>query len=711
MGDIVISDESFINESKRAMKYGDNSETIIESVVKILKNVCESGIMAGNVADNFKTYSESIFGLKDQLGQILHENAREISNLISEVDTADDYLYPGDGGYDSLGEKAYVVRFFTDTMKTMILNRISENNDNYTEPISFNEEFSNVRIGLLALIDNYKSALSKEYNFICQLVDYNNTTKEEIEKIWSAVASLDNSYSSILLEHYGYLQEYDKAISGLTEIINGGKPSFDISPDEFSQKCLSVVIPVTEKSQKILDDATQKILDSYYNEDGTLNWDRIKADMQSDTPSMATVAALFAVYITLKTNDEVEKFIACGYISSEYESDGTWLGLNARRITLSENFKMLAAASSAMLNQLHIGMSGSGINLNELMKDKDFQRLLLNLSVAEAVLATQEDIYANFAYDIGDDLPVRINTFLDSDSINLNFSHKPPFSSSYGYDENGNRFEISYENSGDNSFLGVDDAWKEIKPVHISVLTAFDSRYGPSNFVNTYTNSYWREDVAAVTLLSYASEKIIDLAISKVKDLPGIKQIDKILDTSKKVLETIVDIAAILGIDFGTSKTISKIDAMQQANNIVADIGFLGGIYSLVVASDGSIQLKFISIYTQESFFTMQGFFETAEGKAYLNTYGSAENFANAFMQNREKDPATYAKMNQDLSNYKLREKDEFENKLKSYYDELHSGDSSSVRDSDFTNLTYDELQNLYTDMTKAEENGSFSYE
>lgn len=324
--DIIVADETFRNEGKRAKEISDNSETTIAKVVEILTAVCEQDLTDGNVAENLKTYTNSLTQLKGQLGGILEYQKATIDGFIEEVDAADDYYYPADvGGSGTVYSGGAIVRDFSEEMKSSLLEKTAEDDGEFSS-VSFNltDDMESSRAEKVTAAVNYKFALEKMHSRISEFKEVNNTTSSAINTIWANVEQVDSTYGTKFKDVYAYLEEYNKAVKALAEVIKPVVPyknGFAISPEAFANKCIDILAPANEKAASLQSQAVELELKKILNADGSYNWDYIQQLLNTEGGILSNtqLQALSNVYTDMD-GEAVEKFLSLGYaIPPDYE--------------------------------------------------------------------------------------------------------------------------------------------------------------------------------------------------------------------------------------------------------------------------------------------------------------------------------------------------------------------------------------------------------
>jgi len=91
--DIIIVDSEFDYESGRVYTDAESIETVITKLSNELEAAKTSGLVNGDTAENFSVFVELVKEMQGKLLEIAEEEKSLISNMIAEVDDADQHLY------------------------------------------------------------------------------------------------------------------------------------------------------------------------------------------------------------------------------------------------------------------------------------------------------------------------------------------------------------------------------------------------------------------------------------------------------------------------------------------------------------------------------------------------------------------------------------------------------------------------------------------
>ena len=201
-------------------------------------------------------------------------------------------------------------RVFTDDEKSLLLQYVKET-DEQNGFLDFFDDLFTVGVS----IDDYSSIDA----FHREMIDDDNISASEIEKIYSDVVTVDGNYSAKAGSLYRDMHSLESELRGLKSLLfvnnlnSSGTPLFK-TPDEFA-KNLSTVC------SDLWNDCKNRMI----NADGSVNWDEVQKTLSQDeafiTP--AEYAFLVDLYLSLDKDEDIAKFLAC-FASPNSNTYNSW---------------------------------------------------------------------------------------------------------------------------------------------------------------------------------------------------------------------------------------------------------------------------------------------------------------------------------------------------------------------------------------------------
>lgn len=93
---IIVADAEFYAEAERVKNDADAVETILSKLSDELKELSKHAIQKGDTAEIFKEYASVVSGMQGKLLELVNEEHRLITEMISEIDSADGFIYGND---------------------------------------------------------------------------------------------------------------------------------------------------------------------------------------------------------------------------------------------------------------------------------------------------------------------------------------------------------------------------------------------------------------------------------------------------------------------------------------------------------------------------------------------------------------------------------------------------------------------------------------
>lgn len=92
-GSMVVDDSGYTTASQYFQRQGTRYEDALKSYVEILNLISQEGIITGDTADALRQFASFAAELQGPIGEVMTDVAKKCTQYVSDVDTADQYLY------------------------------------------------------------------------------------------------------------------------------------------------------------------------------------------------------------------------------------------------------------------------------------------------------------------------------------------------------------------------------------------------------------------------------------------------------------------------------------------------------------------------------------------------------------------------------------------------------------------------------------------
>ncbi len=231
--DLIVKDEEFESVGKELSSFGDNLEDTIEKYRSIIEHISASALVSGEVHEALLLYSDYIMKLRIISRRIGEKFTRLVSNYITEIENADDYLY--DAGISN------IARDFSDKEYEHLQRCLDDPWCSITDSIGDWIYSKVVKVADFFDWTGIRAWLNKLHRF---LLDYNDETAQGLKLLFESVYAIDLKYgrsipgsiigagnyytcyfSSVLLT----MCSLDDMLKEMADIIDPQKESFTVS--------------------------------------------------------------------------------------------------------------------------------------------------------------------------------------------------------------------------------------------------------------------------------------------------------------------------------------------------------------------------------------------------------------------------------------------------------------------------------------------------
>ena len=189
---LIVNNDELNSAGKSFKSFSSVLESAFDQYKLILDNVSTNAVPSGEVHDALVLYSDYIVKVQEISDRIGEKFTKLISNYISEIEYADDYLY--DAGISN------TTRDFSDTEYEHLRSCLDDPWCSLTDSIGdwFYSKVINV-------VDFFKwdSAKACLQNCHCLLLDYNNETAQGLRTLFERVHAVDKKYGASIADGVG----------------------------------------------------------------------------------------------------------------------------------------------------------------------------------------------------------------------------------------------------------------------------------------------------------------------------------------------------------------------------------------------------------------------------------------------------------------------------------------------------------------------------